>query len=126
MVYVKVDWRWVGVDLVIMSIEIIMVVFGGVMVVLVCWDLVRKNVVRGNLVSEYIFGEVEVRKGGLLMGDIVIIFVMVELYGGYMIFMLEWLSGSVNLDMSNFMYKWIFLVFFNVSCLMVMLWGGGC
>jgi hypothetical protein len=32
---------------------------------------------------------------------------------GYMTFMPEWLSGSVNLDTSNWMYKWIFLIFFN-------------
>lgn len=126
MVYAKADRRWAGVDLATMSIEIITVVFGGVMAVLVCWDLARKNVARGNLASEYILGEVEVRKGGLLMGDTVIILATAELYGGYMTFMPEWLSGSANLDTSNFMYKWIFLAFFNVSCLMAMSWGGGC
>lgn len=25
----------------------------------------------------------------------------------------EWLTGSLNLDTSNWMYKWIFLIFFN-------------
>lgn len=63
------------------------------MAVLVCWDLARKNVARGNLAM--------------------IILATAELYGGYMTFMPEWLSGSANLDTSNFMYKWIFLAFFN-------------
>lgn len=56
MVYAKADRRWAGVDLATLSIEIITVVFGGVMAVLVCWDLARKNVARGNLASEYILG----------------------------------------------------------------------
>ncbi|KAK4657314.1 hypothetical protein QC762_211910 [Podospora pseudocomata] len=93
MVYAKADRRWAGVDLATLSIEIITVVFGGVMAVLVCWDLARKNVARGNLAM--------------------IILATAELYGGYMTFMPEWLSGSANLDTSNFMYKWIFLAFFN-------------
>lgn len=32
---------------------------------------------------------------------------------GYMTFMPEWLVGSINLNTSNWMYKWIFLAFFN-------------
>ncbi|KAK0739718.1 Emopamil binding protein-domain-containing protein [Apiosordaria backusii] len=93
MVYAKADRRWAGVDLATLSIEIITVVFGGLMAGLVCWDLARGNVARGNLAM--------------------IILATAELYGGYMTFMPEWLSGSLNLDTSNFMYKWIFLVFFN-------------
>lgn len=30
-----------------------------------------------------------------------------------MTFCPEWLTGNVNLDTSNFMYKWVYLVFFN-------------
>ncbi|OAA60473.1 ebp domain containing protein [Niveomyces insectorum RCEF 264] len=36
------------------------------------------------------------------------------LYGGFMTFCPEWLVGNANLDTSNFMYKWVYLVFFNV------------
>lgn len=31
-----------------------------------------------------------------------------------MTFCPEWLTGNINLDTSNFMYKWVYLVFFNV------------
>jgi len=31
-----------------------------------------------------------------------------------MTFCPEWLTGNVNLDTSNFMYQWIYLVFFNM------------
>ncbi|KAJ4306394.1 hypothetical protein N0V88_001194 [Collariella sp. IMI 366227] len=58
----------------------------------VCYDIAKKNP-RANLSM--------------------IILATAEIYGGYMTFMPEWLTGSVNLDTSNFMYKWIFLVFFN-------------
>ena len=33
---------------------------------------------------------------------------------GFMTFAPEWLSGSPNLDTSNFMYLWVYLVFFNM------------
>lgn len=36
-----------------------------------------------------------------------------ELYGGFMTFCPEWLTGNVNLDTSNFVYLWLYLVFFN-------------
>jgi hypothetical protein len=38
-----------------------------------------------------------------------------ELYGGWMTFAPEWLSGSPNLDGSNWMYLWLYLVFFNAG-----------
>ena len=31
-----------------------------------------------------------------------------------MTFAPEWLSGNANLDTSNFMYLWVYLVFFNM------------
>ena len=33
---------------------------------------------------------------------------------GFMTFAPEWLSGNSNLDTSNFMYLWVYLVFFNM------------
>lgn len=33
---------------------------------------------------------------------------------GFMTFAPEWLSGNPNLDTSNFMYLWVYLVFFNM------------
>jgi hypothetical protein len=32
---------------------------------------------------------------------------------GFMTFCPEWLTGNINLDGSNFMYMWVYLVFFN-------------
>ncbi|XP_011435279.2 emopamil-binding protein-like [Magallana gigas] len=36
-----------------------------------------------------------------------------ELYGGWMTFCPEWLTGSNNLRTNNFLYLWVYLVFFN-------------
>ena len=33
---------------------------------------------------------------------------------GFMTFAPEWLTGSPNLDTSNFMYLWVYLTFFNM------------
>jgi len=33
---------------------------------------------------------------------------------GFMTFCPEWLTGNLNLDSSNFMYLWVYLVFFNM------------
>ncbi|OMP83528.1 Emopamil-binding protein-like [Diplodia seriata] len=45
-----------------------------------------------------------------------------ELYGGFMTFAPEWLSGSPNLDTSNFMFKWVYLFFFNTLWVWLPLW----
>jgi hypothetical protein len=33
---------------------------------------------------------------------------------GWMTFAPEWLTGNQNLDGSNFMFMWVYLVFFNM------------
>ena len=33
---------------------------------------------------------------------------------GFMTFCPEWLTGNANLDGSNFMFLWVYLVFFNM------------
>lgn len=39
-----------------------------------------------------------------------------------MTFAPEWLSGSVNLDTSNFMYLYVYLIFFNMLWVVIPLW----
>lgn len=36
-----------------------------------------------------------------------------ELYGGWMTFCPDWLLGSPNLSTNNWLYFWVYLVFFN-------------
>ena len=39
-----------------------------------------------------------------------------------MTFAPEWLTGSPNLDTSNFMYLWVYLIFFNMLWVFFPLW----
>jgi hypothetical protein len=39
-----------------------------------------------------------------------------------MTFCPEWLVGSPNLDTSNFMYLWLYLIFFNTLWVFIPLW----
>ena len=41
MVYAKADRRWAGVDVTVVSLEILTVTFGGVVAAWVCWDIAR-------------------------------------------------------------------------------------
>ncbi|KKA29451.1 hypothetical protein TD95_003112 [Thielaviopsis punctulata] len=92
MVYSKADRRWAGVDLGVVSLELLTVVFDTLMAVMVCVALVRGD-----------------HKANVWM----IILATAEIYGGWMTFCPEWLTGSLNLDTSNFMYLWVYLFFFN-------------
>ena len=101
MVYARADRRWAGIDLGVVSLELLTVFIGGPLACWVCWDIVRKN-----------------PRANVLM----IMLATAELYGGWMTFCPEWLTGSVNLDTSNFMYKWCYLVFFNGLWVVLPIW----
>ncbi|KAI0079137.1 Emopamil-binding protein [Panus rudis PR-1116 ss-1] len=45
-----------------------------------------------------------------------------ELYGGFMTFGPEWLTGSPSLDTSNFLYLWVYLFFMNFLWVIIPLW----
>ncbi|EOO01482.1 putative emopamil binding protein [Phaeoacremonium minimum UCRPA7] len=93
MVYARADKRWAGVDLGVVSLELLTVFIIGPLACLVCYDIAKKNP-RANIVMTMI--------------------ATAELYGGFMTFCPEWLTGNQYLDTSNFMYKWVYLIFFNV------------
>ncbi|EGO61176.1 hypothetical protein NEUTE1DRAFT_76989 [Neurospora tetrasperma FGSC 2508] len=92
MVYAKADRRWAGVDLSVVSLELLTVLVVGPLACWVCYDIAKKNS-RVNIVM--------------------IMIATAEIYGGWMTFCPEWLVGSVNLDTSNWMYLWLYLAFFN-------------
>lgn len=102
MEYAKADKRWGGSDLTVISLELLTVFVAGPMAVWIC-----------NCLS----------KGDRQVWFWMVVLATAELYGGFMTFAPEWLSGSPNLDTSNFMYKWIYLVFFNAGLWVVIpLW----
>ncbi|KAJ9148339.1 Emopamil-binding protein-like [Pleurostoma richardsiae] len=92
MVYARADKRWAGVDLGVVSLELLTVFVVGPLACLTCYDIAKKN-----------------PRANILM----IVIATAELYGGFMTFCPEWLTGNQYLDTSNFMYLWVYLVFFN-------------
>ncbi|EEU44300.1 uncharacterized protein NECHADRAFT_101579 [Fusarium vanettenii 77-13-4] len=101
MVYAKADKRWAGVDLGVVSLELLTVFFDGPLAVYICYCLAKRD-----------------PKVSIWM----IILATCELYGGFMTFCPEWLIGNLNLDTSNFMYLWVYLVFFNTLWVWIPLW----
>ncbi|KAL2067685.1 hypothetical protein VTL71DRAFT_15781 [Oculimacula yallundae] len=93
MVYAKADSRWAGADLTVISLELLTVLGAGPLALYICWGIVRRDVMIGFWMTVLATGEI---------------------YGGFMTFCPEWLTGNQNLDASNFMFKWVYLVFFNM------------
>lgn len=93
MVYARADKRWAGADTTVVSLELLTVFVVAPLAVLVCYDIAKKNA-RANI--------------------LMVIIATAELYGGFMTFCPEWLTGNQFLDSSNFMYLWVYLVFFNM------------
>ncbi|KAK7935827.1 emopamil-binding protein-like [Apiospora marii] len=93
MVYAKADRRWAGADLSVISLELLTVLVAGPLACLICYGIAKKDP-RTNI--------------------LVIIVATMELYGGFITFCPEWLTRNHNLDASNFMYLWVYLVFFNM------------
>lgn len=92
MVYANADKRWAGADLGVISLELLTVLVVGPLACWVCYDLARGNA-RANV--------------------LMVVIATAEIYGGFMTFCPEWLSANANLDTSNWMYKWVYLFFFN-------------
>ncbi|EPE02980.1 emopamil binding protein [Ophiostoma piceae UAMH 11346] len=92
MVYARADKRWAGANLDVISLELLTVLVMGPLACWVCYDLAR-GYARANVT--------------------IVVIATAEIYGGFMTFCPEWLTGNANLDLTNFMYKWVYLVFFN-------------
>lgn len=99
--YAKADKRWGGSDLTVISLELLTVGIEAPMAVYICYCIVQQ------------------RKDAWFWMMIVAVG---EIYGGFMTFAPEWLSGNPNLDTSNFMYLWLYLFFFNMLWVWIPFW----
>ncbi|KAJ6263690.1 hypothetical protein Dda_2259 [Drechslerella dactyloides] len=91
--YAKADARWSVADPVVVAIELPTVLLEGPGAAYICYLLAKGN--------ENVWFWILVVAVG-------------EIYGGWMTFAPEWLTGSQALDTSNFMYTWVYLFFFNM------------
>ncbi|CAI9560253.1 unnamed protein product [Staurois parvus] len=90
--YGKADERWLHSDPTIVSLEILTVVVDGLLALALIYAIVKDKYYRHFLQ---------------------ITLCVCELYGGWMTFCPEWLTGSPGLNTSNWLYLWVYLVFFN-------------
>ena len=90
--YAKADARWGVSDPTIVSLEILTVFFNGTLTLVLVHAILA-----GKSYRHYV---------QVLVNTC-------ELYGGWMTFAPEWLTGSKNLDTSSPLYLWVYLVFFN-------------
>ncbi|XP_074073255.1 emopamil-binding protein-like [Macrotis lagotis] len=90
--YGKADARWLHSDPTIVSLEMLTVVVDGLLALLLIYAIIKEKYYRH---------------------FIQITLCVCELYGGWMTFCPDWLIGSPNLNTSNWLYLWVYLVFFN-------------
>uniref|UniRef100_A0A672PLJ4 EBP like n=1 Tax=Sinocyclocheilus grahami TaxID=75366 RepID=A0A672PLJ4_SINGR len=90
--YGKADERWLYSDPTIVSLELLTVVLDGTLALLLVYAIIKDKHYRH---------------------FVQITLCVCELYGGWMTFCPDWLIGSPNLNTSNWLYLWVYLVFFN-------------
>lgn len=119
--YAKADKRWGGADLTVISLELLTVFGAGPLAAYIC-ELVRRRDNGGKL---WFWASV-LATGELYGGETLILnspswhTLLTPL--GFMTFAPEWLTGSPNLDTSNFLYLWVYLIFFNTLWVWFPLW----
>ncbi|EER39453.1 EBP domain-containing protein [Histoplasma capsulatum H143] len=119
--YGKADSRWLGADLGVVSLELLTVLLGGPAAVYICYALYKSSSAASSSSSSS-DAAVQTAKYRFKMWFVAIGLAVAELYGGFMTFAPEWLSGSHALDTSDPMYLWLYLVFFNVLWVFLPIW----
>ena len=111
--YAKADKRWGTSDLNVISLEILTVGLAGPAAVYICYLISRitNETNRAHSVSD---------RAKLWFAATVL--ATGELYGGFMTFAPEWLSGNSQLAGDDPVYLWLYLVFFNVLWVFIPFW----
>ncbi|KAJ5613284.1 hypothetical protein N7510_006478 [Penicillium lagena] len=112
--YAKADRRWAGADLTVVSLELLTVFLGGPAALYTCYLLYRSS---NPSISAPARGAA---KGSLWL--VASALATAELYGGFMTFAPEWLTGSSQLATEDPVYLWLYLVFFNTLWVFIPIW----
>lgn len=86
--YARADFRWGFSDPTVVSLEILTVLGAGPLCCFILYQLTRQDAARHYWI---------------------VVLSTAELYGGWMTFCPEWLTGSPNLDTSNPLYLYVYL-----------------
>ncbi|KAJ5083944.1 hypothetical protein NUU61_008523 [Penicillium alfredii] len=112
--YAKADHRWAGADLTVVSLELLTVLVGGPAAVYICYLLCRSS---NTAISAETRG-----KARATLWLVATALATAELYGGFMTFAPEWLTGSSQLATQDPVYLWLYLFFFNTLWVFIPLW----
>ena len=111
--YGKADLRWLYADLNVVSLELLTVFLGGPAATYICYQIYRAMSTNSATVKASHLSKVWFAATVLATG---------ELYGGFMTFCPEWLSGSMMLNTDDPVYLWFYLFFFNVLWVFFPFW----
>lgn len=111
--YAKADHRWGGADLTIISLEMLTVGLAGPAAMYICYLIYKvasspAGQLKANLQARMWFIATVLATG--------------ELYGGFITFSPEWLSGNTQLQGDDPVYLWLYLVFFNILWVFIPFW----
>lgn len=112
--YGKADTRWLGADLGVVSLELLTVLLGGPAALYICYMAYKAT-----------NSSASAQKAAMYKGRmwfVAIGLAVAELYGGFMTFAPEWLSGNTALTTSDPIYLWVYLFFFNTLWVFVPIW----
>lgn len=113
--YAKADHRWATSDLTVVSLELLTVLLGGPAALYVCYLLWQASSPSTTSVSAR-----GAAKAKLWL--VAPALAIAELYGGFMTFAPEWLTGSAQLETADPVYLWLYLVFFNTLWVFIPTW----
>ncbi|KAB5595605.1 hypothetical protein CTheo_843 [Ceratobasidium theobromae] len=99
--YARADFRWGVADETVVSLELLTVFGAGPLCCYLLYQLVNNDPRRHYWI---------------------IVLCTAEIYGGWMTFCPEWLTGSKNLRTDNFLYFWVYLMLMNLIWVFVPLW----
>ncbi|CAM9942534.1 unnamed protein product [Phaeothamnion confervicola] len=107
--YGKADARWAVRDATVISLELLTVFLIGPLCFWLAWAVWHRRSYR------HVLQVMRTGKGFRppLASAISVIVCVAELYGGWMTFCPEWVDGSPNLDTSDPVHLWVYLVFMN-------------
>lgn len=112
--YAKADRRWAVADVTVVSLELLTVFLGGPAAVYICYLLCRST-------NERISAKARGAAKSTLW-FLATALATAELYGGFMTFAPEWLTGSSQLVTQDPVYLWLYLFFFNTLWVWIPLW----
>ncbi|KAN0127607.1 Emopamil-binding protein [Lactarius tabidus] len=99
--YAAADSRWGTADPTVVSLELLTVLGAGPMAAFIVYQIVKRDPARHYWI---------------------VVLSTAELYGGWMTFCPEWLTGSPSLNTSNPLFLWVYLVFMNIIWVIIPVW----